>query len=83
VVDYRLTVNPSGIADEVPRRSGHPPVRSFGGLLKHLASLTRNQISIAGNASADVVAVPTPDQRKAFEPNYFPRKNSRPHCFVR
>lgn len=42
-------------------------VRSFGGVLGHLATLTRNQMTVTGNATLDVVAVPTADQRKAFE----------------
>lgn len=42
-------------------------LRSFGGVLEHLATLTRNQVNVAGGATADVVAIPTPDQRKAFE----------------
>jgi transposase len=42
-------------------------VRSFASLLDHLATLTRNEINVAGDATADVVAIPTPDQRRAFE----------------
>ena len=44
------------------------PLRSFRGLLDHLASLTRNQVRYHG-ASTDVpvLAVPTPDQRRAFD----------------
>ena len=44
------------------------PLRSFSGLLDHLATLTRNQIRYHG-ASTDVpvLAEPTPDQRRAFE----------------
>ena len=42
-------------------------VRSFASLLDHLATLTRNELNVAGNVTADVVAIPTPDQRQAFE----------------
>jgi len=44
------------------------PYRSFGGLLDHLATLTRNHVRFPG-ASTDVplLAEPTPDQRHAFE----------------
>lgn len=42
-------------------------VRSFASLLDHLATLTRNELNVAGNVTADVVAIPTSDQRRAFE----------------
>ena len=44
------------------------PLRSFRGLLDHLATLTRNQVRYHG-ASTDVpvLADPTPDQRRAFD----------------
>src|SRR6478736_6314722 len=44
------------------------PLRSFRGLLDHLATLTRNQVRYHG-ASTDVpvLAEPTPDQHRAFE----------------
>ncbi|MGE5693938.1 MAG: IS1634 family transposase [Candidatus Sericytochromatia bacterium] len=44
------------------------PLRSFRGLLNHLATLTRNQVRYYG-ASTDVpvLAEPTPDQRRAFD----------------
>ncbi len=44
------------------------PLRSFRGLLDHLATLTRNQVRYHG-ASTDVplLADPTPDQRHAFD----------------
>jgi hypothetical protein len=46
---------------------GHP-YRSFRGLLAHLATLTRNQIRLAGTqATVPMLAEPTPDQRDAFE----------------
>jgi hypothetical protein len=44
---------------------GHT-VRSFRGLLDHLATLTRNTTAFAGN-TIDVLATPTPTQRRAFE----------------
>ena len=44
------------------------PLRSFRGLLDHLATLTRNQIRYH-DASIEVpmLADPTPDQRRAFD----------------
>ena len=44
------------------------PLRSFRGLLDHLATLTRNQVRYHG-ASTDVpmLADPTTDQRRAFD----------------
>jgi hypothetical protein len=42
------------------------PVRSFRGLLTHLATLTRNRIHING-AEFDQLTEPTPTQRRAFE----------------
>jgi DDE family transposase len=53
------------------RRDEHDqPVRSFRGLLDHLATLTRNDIQHGHHAHAPVVAtltIPTPTQRRAFE----------------
>jgi hypothetical protein len=45
------------------------PVRSFTALLGHLATLTRNHLRVAGNNAAgfDLIAIPTPVQRRAFE----------------
>jgi hypothetical protein len=44
------------------------PYRSFRGLLKHLATLTRNQVRFAGaTATVPMLAEPTADQREAFE----------------
>jgi len=47
------------------------PARSFTALLDHLATLTRNHLRVAaheqGQASFDLLAVPTPTQRRAFE----------------
>jgi hypothetical protein len=42
------------------------PVRSFRGLLDHLATLTRNTTILAGR-HLDILATPTPTQRRAFE----------------
>lgn len=52
------------------RRDDHDqPVRSFPGLLAHLATLTRNHIRVTGTHGAefDLLATPTPTQRRAFE----------------
>ena len=43
----------------------HPP-HSFATLLDELATLTRNQLR-AGNTTIEILATPTPLQRKAFE----------------
>jgi hypothetical protein len=44
------------------------PLRSFRGLLHHLATLTRNDIRYHGtNAIVPTLAEPTPDQRRAFD----------------
>jgi hypothetical protein len=45
------------------------PARSFTSLLGHLATLTRNHLRVAGNDTSgfDLLAVPTPTQRRAFE----------------
>ncbi len=45
------------------------PARSFPALLAHLATLTRNTVHIAGTDSVDfdMLALPTPTQRRAFE----------------
>src|SRR5450631_2004177 len=47
----------------------HQPAHSFPSLLGHLATLTRNHLSVAGNDAAgfDLIAIPTPTQRRAFE----------------
>jgi len=42
------------------------PVRGFRDLLDHLATLTRNHIR-SGTADFDLLATPTPTQRRAFE----------------
>jgi len=42
------------------------PIRSFRGLLDHLGTLTRNTTAFA-NHHLDVLATPTPTQRRAFE----------------
>ena len=44
------------------------PLRSFRGLLDHLATLTRNQIRYHGTSTeVPTLAEPTPDQRRAFD----------------
>jgi Transposase DDE domain len=45
---------------------GNQALRSFRGLLDHLATLTRETIRIAGQP-VDKLTTPTPDQRRAFE----------------
>jgi hypothetical protein len=56
-------------ADRKAARKTDPtgqPVHSFRDLLDHLATLTRNHIR-AGTAEFDLLATPTPTQRRAFE----------------
>jgi hypothetical protein len=45
------------------------PARSFTALLDHLATLTRNHLRVAGHDESgfDLLAIPTPTQRRAFE----------------
>jgi hypothetical protein len=44
------------------------PYRSFGNLLEHLATLTRNQVRITGtDTDLPMLAQATPDQRTAFQ----------------
>jgi hypothetical protein len=45
------------------------PARSFTGLLDHLATLTRNTVQVGGDhpSTFDLLAEPTPTQRRAFE----------------
>jgi Transposase DDE domain len=44
------------------------PLRSFRGLLDHLATLTRNDIHYHGtNTTVPTLAEPTPEQRRAFD----------------
>ena len=47
----------------------HLPARSFTALLDHLATLTRNHLRVAGHDQSgfDLLATPTPTQRRAFE----------------
>ena len=43
------------------------PYRSFRGLIKHLATLTRNQVRFTGTrATVPMLAEPTSTQREAF-----------------
>jgi hypothetical protein len=44
------------------------PVRSFRGVLDHLATLTRNQVRVAGTEhTVTILAEPTPTQQRVFE----------------
>jgi Transposase DDE domain len=47
----------------------HLPAQSFPSLLGHLATLTRNHLRVAGHDQSgfDLLAIPTPTQRAAFE----------------
>ena len=61
----------SAAADAKAARKHDPagnPLRSFRGLLDHLATLTRNQIRFPGaDTDIPILAQPTPDQRRAFQ----------------
>jgi len=45
------------------------PATSFTALLGHLGTLTRNHLRVAGHNESgfDLLAIPTPTQRRAFE----------------
>jgi len=45
------------------------PAHSFTSLLAHMATLTRNHLRVAGHDTSgfDLLAIPTPTQRRAFE----------------
>jgi hypothetical protein len=45
---------------------GRQPIRTFRGLLTHLATLTRNDLHY-GEVTIPALAEPTPDQRRAFD----------------
>jgi hypothetical protein len=45
---------------------GHPAL-TFHDLLDHLATLTRNTLTLPGGDTLDLLATPTPTQRRAFE----------------
>src|SRR5450631_3055616 len=47
----------------------HLPARSFTSLLDHLGTLTRNHLRVTGHDESgfDLLAIPTPTQRQAFE----------------
>jgi hypothetical protein len=50
------------------RDNNNEPVRSFRGLLDHLATLTRNKVQIAGTQTTVAIPTePTPTQRRVFE----------------
>jgi transposase len=55
-------------ARKVGRHHDHTgaPLHSFRGLLAHMATLTRNTITL-DHATFDKITVPTPTQRRAFE----------------
>jgi hypothetical protein len=61
----------SAAADTKAARKHDPdgnPLRSFRGLLDHLATLTRNQVRYHGaRTDVPVLAEPTADQRRAFD----------------
>jgi hypothetical protein len=51
-----------------PRDPDDNPVRSFRGLLDHLATLTRNNVRVAGTEhTVTMLAEPTPTQQRVFE----------------
>jgi hypothetical protein len=59
--------SPSGDAKAVRKTGpGNQPLRSFRGLLAHLATLTRNDLRY-GEVTVPALAEPTPTQRRAFD----------------
>ena len=46
---------------------GNQPIRSFRDIIDHLATLTRNDRAIDGQANIPALAEPTPNQRRAFD----------------
>ena len=62
----RQTWAPLTYTDE--HRPDGQPVRKFQAMLDHLATLTRNDVQLAGSQTTiAMLAEPTPDQRQAFE----------------
>ena len=65
-------VAPATRSAAAQRKAGHhrdahgQPLRSFRGLLEHMATLTRNTITL-GHTTFDKITMPTPTQRRAFE----------------
>jgi hypothetical protein len=58
----------SGGRGDFPGHLTGRPYRSFGGMLAHLATLTRNQVLFAGApAAVPVLTEPTSEQRRAFD----------------
>lgn len=60
----------SAAADRKASRKQQPdgtPVYSFRGILRHLATLTRNEVSIAGADTIQLTTAPTDVQRRVFE----------------
>ena len=50
------------------QRPDGTPLRSFRGLLEHLATLTRNEVTFTHTSTPiPMLAEPTPDQRRAYE----------------
>jgi hypothetical protein len=61
------TVSPAAAAKASRKtNAADNPVRSFRGLLAHLATLTRNTITHGGH-TFDKITVPTPTQERAFQ----------------
>ena len=62
---------PTGAADlkACDAETDDLPARGFTDLLDHLATLTRNTVRIAGHQDSgfDLLALPTPVQRRAFD----------------
>ena len=65
-------VAPTTRSPAAQRKAGHhrdahgQPLHSFRGLLEHMATLTRNTITV-GRTTFDKITMPTPTQRRAFE----------------
>jgi hypothetical protein len=61
------TISPAAAAKASRKTdAGNNPVRSFRGVLAHMATLTRNTIDHGGH-TFDKITVPTPTQKRAFQ----------------
>ncbi|MCI2976578.1 MAG: hypothetical protein MP439_10990, partial [Ferrimicrobium sp.] len=53
--------------DATKRGAGGEPIHSFGTLLAHLGTLTRNTVEFGQGIQIEQLSVPTPLQRRVFE----------------
>ncbi len=53
--------------DATKRGAGGEPIHSFGTLLAHLGTLTRNTVEFSQGIQIEQLSVPTPLQRRVFD----------------